>query len=163
MLKLKLQHFGHLVRRVDSLEKSLMLGRIGGRRRGRQRMISRWHHWLNGRESEWTLGFGDGQGGLDTGSRTQLSDLIELNWTSNSVLMSVLPKGSEPSWQTSSPNLCKGIYLYGTLSFNNIQVKHFMAQDESSSVKIIPKCILWMRGLVPFWVLSLSFFSLTDC
>ena len=41
MLKLKLQYFGHLVQRVDSLEKTLMLGRIGGRRRrGRQRM--RW-------------------------------------------------------------------------------------------------------------------------
>ena len=41
MLKLKLQHFGHLMRRVDSLEKILMLGEIGGRRRrGRQRM--RW-------------------------------------------------------------------------------------------------------------------------
>ena len=39
MLKLKLQHFGHLMRRVDSLEKTLMLGGIGGRRRrGRQRM-----------------------------------------------------------------------------------------------------------------------------
>ena len=41
MLKLKLQHFGHLMRRVDSLERTLMLGGIGGRRRrGRQRM--RW-------------------------------------------------------------------------------------------------------------------------
>ena len=40
MLKLKLQYLGHLMRRVDSLEKSLMLGGIGGRRRGRQRM--RW-------------------------------------------------------------------------------------------------------------------------
>ena len=40
MLKLKLQYFGHLMRRVDSLEKTLMLGGIGGRRRGRQRM--RW-------------------------------------------------------------------------------------------------------------------------
>ena len=39
MLKLKLQYFGHLLRRVDSMEKTLMLGRIGGRRRrGRQRM-----------------------------------------------------------------------------------------------------------------------------
>ena len=44
MLKLKLQYFGHLLRRVDSLEKTLMLGGIGGRRRrGRQRM-----RWLNG-------------------------------------------------------------------------------------------------------------------
>ena len=40
ILKLKLQYFGHLMRRVDSLEKTLMLGGIGGRRRGRQRM--RW-------------------------------------------------------------------------------------------------------------------------
>ena len=44
MLKLKLQYFGHLMRRVDSLEKTLMLGRIGGRRRrGRQRL-----RWLDG-------------------------------------------------------------------------------------------------------------------
>ena len=40
MLKLKLQYFGHLMRRVDLLEKTLMLGGIGGRRRGRQRL--RW-------------------------------------------------------------------------------------------------------------------------
>ena len=43
MLKLKLQYFGHLTRRVDSLEKTLMLGGIRGRRRGRQRM-----RWLDG-------------------------------------------------------------------------------------------------------------------
>ena len=43
MLKLKLQYFGHLMRRVDSLEKILMLGGIGSRRRGRQRM-----RWLDG-------------------------------------------------------------------------------------------------------------------
>ena len=43
MLKLKLWYFGHLMRRVDSLEKTLMLGGIGGRRRGRQRI-----RWLDG-------------------------------------------------------------------------------------------------------------------
>ena len=44
MLKLKLQYFGHLMQRVDSLEKTLMMGKIGGRRRrGRQRM-----RWLDG-------------------------------------------------------------------------------------------------------------------
>ena len=43
MLKLKLQYFGHLMRRVDSLEKTLMLGEIGGRRRGRQKT-----RWLDG-------------------------------------------------------------------------------------------------------------------
>ena len=43
MLKLKLQYFGHLMRRVDSLEKTLMLGKVEGRRRGQQRM-----RWLDG-------------------------------------------------------------------------------------------------------------------
>ena len=43
MLRLKLQYFGHLMRRVDSLERTLMLGGIGGRRRGWQRM-----RWLDG-------------------------------------------------------------------------------------------------------------------
>ena len=43
MLKLKLQYFGHLMRRADSLKKTLMLGGIGGRRKGRQRM-----RWLDG-------------------------------------------------------------------------------------------------------------------
>ena len=43
MLKLKLQYFGHLMRRIESLEKTLMLGKIEGRRRGQQRM-----RWLDG-------------------------------------------------------------------------------------------------------------------
>ena len=61
MLKLKLQYFGHLMGRADSLEKTLMLGRIGGRRRrGRPRM-----RWLDGitDSTGWTSGVGDGQGG----------------------------------------------------------------------------------------------------
>ena len=53
MLKLKLQHFGHLMRRVDSLEKTLMLGGIGGRRRGQQRM-----RWLDGITSSMDMGLG---------------------------------------------------------------------------------------------------------
>ena len=61
VLKLKLQYFGHLMRITDSLEKTLMLGKIEDRRRrGWQRM--RWHHWLNGYEFEQTLRIGDGQG-----------------------------------------------------------------------------------------------------
>ena len=54
MLKLKLQYFGHLMRRVDSLEKTLMLGGIGGRRRrGRQRM-----RWLDGITDSVDMGLG---------------------------------------------------------------------------------------------------------
>ena len=53
ILKLKLQYFGHLMQRTDSFEKTLMLGKIEGRRRrGRQDEIVGWHHRLNGRESE---------------------------------------------------------------------------------------------------------------
>ena len=50
ILRLKLQYFGHIMQRVDSLEKTLMLGGIGGRRRrGRQRMAG-WHHQLDAHE-----------------------------------------------------------------------------------------------------------------
>ena len=53
MLKLKLQYFRHLMQRTDSFEKTLMLGKIeGGRRRGWQRMMVGWYHWLNGHEFE---------------------------------------------------------------------------------------------------------------
>ena len=79
MLQLKLQYFGHLMRRIDSLEKTLILGGIGGRRRrGQQRM-----RWLDGHEFEWTLGVGDGQGGLaccDSWGRKELDTTEQLNW-----------------------------------------------------------------------------------
>ena len=81
MLKLKLQYFGHLMRRVDSLEKTLMLGGIGGKRiRGRQRM-----RWLGGITDSMDMSLSklrelvDGQGGLacrDSWGRKE-SDMTE--------------------------------------------------------------------------------------
>ena len=86
ILKLKLQYFGHLMGRVDTVEKTLTLGGIEGRRRrGWQRM-----RWLDGItdsmdvESEWTPGIGDGQGGLaccDSWGRKELDTTEWLNWT----------------------------------------------------------------------------------
>ena len=65
MLKLKFQYFGHLMRRANSLEKTLMLGKTEGRRRGatEDEMVG-WHHRLDGHEFEQTLGDGEGQGSL---------------------------------------------------------------------------------------------------
>ena len=67
MLKLKLQYFGQLMRRADSLEKTLMLGKIEGKRkRGWQRMrwLGGWYHRLNGHEFEQALEDGERQGSL---------------------------------------------------------------------------------------------------
>ena len=65
MLKLKLQYFGHLKRRADSLEKTLMVGKIRQEEKGttEDEMVE-WHHWLSGREFEQAPRVGDGQGRL---------------------------------------------------------------------------------------------------
>ena len=65
MLKLKLQYFGHLIQRADSLEKTLMLGKRRQEERGmtEDKMVG-WHHQLNGHEFDQALGDGEGQGSL---------------------------------------------------------------------------------------------------
>ena len=66
MLTLKLQSFGHLMRRADSLEKTLMLGGIGGQEEKgtTEDEMAGWHHQLDGHEFESSPGVGDGQGSL---------------------------------------------------------------------------------------------------
>ena len=62
-MKLKLQYFGYLMQRPDSLEKTLMLGKIEENRTTEDEMIG-WHHRLNAHEFEQTLGDSEGQGSL---------------------------------------------------------------------------------------------------
>ena len=86
MLKLRLQYFGHLMWRADSFEKTLMLGKIEGRRRrGWQRMRwFGWHHRQKGHGLGWTPGDGDGQGGLaccGSWGCKELDMTEQLNWT----------------------------------------------------------------------------------
>ena len=83
MLKLKLQYSDHLMRRTDSLEKTLMLGKNEGRRR-RGRQMDGWHHQLNGHESGQAPGVGDGQGSqvcCSPGGHNESDNrAAELNW-----------------------------------------------------------------------------------
>ena len=104
MIKLKLQYFGHLMRRVDSLEKTLMLRGIGGRRR------RGWHRmrWLNGINDSMDMSLSEprelvmdreAQRAAIHGvskSRTRLSDWTKLNWT-ESVTYSVCPTLCSPN------------------------------------------------------------------
>ena len=86
MLKLKLQYFGHLMRRADSFEKTLMLGKIWGQEeKGTtdDEMVE-WHHLHNGHGFGWTPGIGDGQGGLvccSSWGHKELDTTEWLNWT----------------------------------------------------------------------------------
>ena len=64
VLKLKLQYFGQLMRRADSLEKTLMLGKTEGGRRTTENEMVGWHHRLDGHAFKLTPRDGDGQGGL---------------------------------------------------------------------------------------------------
>ena len=86
VLKLKLQYFGHLMRRTDSVEKTDARKDWRQEEKGttENEMVG-WHHWLDGHEFEWTPEVGDGQGGLaccdSSGCRVGHYSATELNWT----------------------------------------------------------------------------------
>ena len=95
MLKLKLQYFGHLMRRTDSLEKTLMLGKTEGRRRGQQDETVGWHHQSDGHEFGQAPGAGDGQESLACCSprgsqRVKHSWASELNTIAQSISQIIL-------------------------------------------------------------------------
>ena len=113
MLKMKLQYFGHLMQRTNSLENTLMLGEIEGRRRrGRQRM--KWldkHHLFKARESEQSLGDGEGQESLKCCSpwRCKELDVTEQQQTYLTVRTSERPllrPGDIATGQVPAPPWC---------------------------------------------------------
>ena len=91
MVKLKLQYFGHLMRRVDSLEKTDAGRDWGQEEKGTtEDEMAGWHHWLDGHEFEWTLGDGDRQGGLawcDSWGCKESDETEWLNWTELILIM----------------------------------------------------------------------------
>ena len=103
MLKLKLQYFGHVMWRADSFEKTLMLGKIKGRRRKEwQDEMVGWHHRLNGHEFGWAPGVGDGQGGLEWcsswGPKEPDTTQWQLNWCHNNGSLSTLGPSDHNYW-----------------------------------------------------------------
>ena len=104
MLKLKLQYFGHLMRRTDSLEETLMLGKTERKAKGttEDEMVG-WHHWLDWHDFEQLmLGVGDGQGKPGV-LQSMGSKRVRHNWVSE--LNMYLTKSS---WTKVKKSLCTG-------------------------------------------------------
>ena len=141
MLKLELQYFGHLLWRTDTLEKTLMLGKIEGRWwRGWQRM--RWQHWPNRHEFEQASGVGDGQGSLACCSPWGHKESDTTDWQ---------------NWTEGSPRLawvsgrCFGWHHQAKRS-DSTQIKTFINHISLMASDSIYKALLAILTL--FWFLS---------
>ena len=113
MLNLKLQYFGYLMWRVDSLEKDPDAGKDWGQEKGTtEDEMAGWHHWLNGHGFGWTPGIGDGQGGLaccGSWGRKESDTTERLNWTDSM---------GEMTWLVLSRKFME-------ISFGTIQISSF--------------------------------------
>ena len=117
MMKLKLQHFGHLTQRANSLEKTLMLGKTEGRRRrGWQDEMDGWHHQCNEHELGQTLGDGEGQGNLVCCSPWGCEEL-DTTWRLNNNLTKLM------QWDIENLNRSIATYENGSMDQNLTPLK----------------------------------------
>ena len=154
MLKLKLRYFGHLMWRADSLEKTLMLGKIEGRRRrGWQRM--RWldsHHWLDGHEFEQAPGDGEGQRSLACCSPWGLKESNMTERLNNN-------KNREPQ----ALKNFKVEYFMCCCWVNAVRCRQNIPNPESLKLEFLSKYIYMMSMQIPhsfmklFWHIRISF------
>ena len=180
MLKLKLQYFGHLMWRVDSLEKTLMLGGIGGRRkRGRQRM-----RWLDGITDSMNVSLSElREMVMDreawraaihgvAKSRTRLSDWTELNWNTiphkmqtqaGNGLQQCYSFTGEPAWKCVKG--CMYVCVSCSVMFNSLQphglwAGRFLCPRNSPGKNTGVGCYFFCQGIFTTQGLNLSLLGL---